>query len=149
MPYNQTFMVDSPNNALQSHKVSAQNSPRGGVGGQNSLKNPENPEKLSPAGEGRYWGGRPLWDMSTYLHQHRRGITQTFMVDSPGDNIQTHKVSGPNSQRGRVGGQKSLENPENVMKACLSEAPRRALARTGTKRGRITIEPQNHRARGP
>ena len=32
--------------------------------------------------------------MSTYLHQHRRDITQTFMVDSPSDNLQTHKVSG-------------------------------------------------------
>ena len=41
-------MVDSPNDALQSHKVSAGNSPRGRVGGQKSLKNPENPEKLSP-----------------------------------------------------------------------------------------------------
>ena len=37
------------------------------------------------------------------------------MVDSPSDNIQTHKVLGPNSPRGRVGGPKSLENPEKVM----------------------------------
>ena len=42
-------MVDTPNDALQSHKVSGQNSPRGRVSGQKSLKNPENPEKLSPA----------------------------------------------------------------------------------------------------
>ena len=47
-------MVDSPNDALQTHKVSDQNSPRGGVGRQKSLKNPENPEKLSP---GRGGGG--------------------------------------------------------------------------------------------
>ena len=37
-------MVHSPNDALQSHKVSGQNSPRGRVGGQKSLKNPENLE---------------------------------------------------------------------------------------------------------
>ena len=42
-------MVHSPNEALQSRKVSGQNSPRGRVGGQKILKNPENPEKLSPA----------------------------------------------------------------------------------------------------
>ena len=42
-------MVHSPHDALQSHKVLGQNSPRGRVGGQKSLKNPENPEKLSPA----------------------------------------------------------------------------------------------------
>ena len=41
-------MVDSPNDALQSHKVSGQNSPKGRVGGQKILKNPENPEILSP-----------------------------------------------------------------------------------------------------
>ena len=47
-------MVDSPNDALQKHKVSGQNSPRGRFGGQKSLKNPGNPEKLSP---GRGGGG--------------------------------------------------------------------------------------------
>ena len=109
-------MVHSPNDALQSHKVSGQNSPKERVGGQKSPKNPGNPEKLSPGsgGGGGYWGGRPLWDNSAYLHQHRRDIAQAFMVDSPGDNIQTHKVLGPNSPRGRVGGQKSLENREKV-----------------------------------
>ena len=71
---------------------------------------------------GGYWGGRPLWDNSAYLHQHRWDITQTFMVDSPNDNIQTHKVLSRNSPRGRVGGQKSLENPEKVMKSGPSEA---------------------------
>ena len=105
-------MVHNPNDALQSHKVSGQNSLRGRVGGQKSLKNPENPEKLSPGGVG-YWGGRPLWDNSAY--HHRRDITQTFMVDCPSDNIQTHKVSGRNLLRGRAGGQKSLENPKKVM----------------------------------
>ena len=46
-------MVDTPNDAPQSHKVSGQNSPRGRVGGQKSRENPENPEKLSPGqGEG-------------------------------------------------------------------------------------------------
>ena len=44
-------MVHTPNDALQSHKVSGQNSPRGRVGGQTSLKNPENPEKSSPGEE--------------------------------------------------------------------------------------------------
>ena len=87
-------MIHSPNDALQSHKVSARNSPEGGVGGPKSRENPENSEKLSPAkGEG-HWGGRPLGDMSTYLRQHRRDIAQTFMADSPSDDIQTHKVSG-------------------------------------------------------
>ena len=111
--------------------------------------NPENPEKLSPGRGGGHWGGRPLWDNSAYLHQPRQDIMQTFMVDRPSDSIQTHKVLGPNSPKGRVGGQKSLGNPEKVMKACPSEAPGRALARTGAERGRGTIEPQNHRATGP
>ena len=146
----QTFLVDSPNNALESHKVSGQNSPRGGAGGQKSLKNPENLEKLSPRqGKGGYWGGRPLGDMSTYLRHHRRGIAQIFMVDSPVESLQTQKVSGRNLPRGRLSGQKSLRNPVKVMKSCPSEAPGRALARTGAERGRGTIEPQNRRATGP
>ena len=99
------------------------------------------------AREGGYWGGLPLGDKSTYLCQHRRDITQTFMVDSPSDNIQTHKVFGRNSPRDRVGGQKSLENPKKVMKSCPSEAPGRALARA--ERGRMTIEPENHRTTVP
>ena len=45
-------MVDTPNDALQSHKASGQNTPRGRVSGQKSLKNSEILEKLSP-GEGR------------------------------------------------------------------------------------------------
>ena len=78
-------MADSPSDNIQTHEVLGRNSPRDRVSGQKSLKNPENPEKLIPAKGGwGYWGGRPLWDMSTYLHQHRRDITQTFMVDSPG-----------------------------------------------------------------
>ena len=97
-------MVHSPNDALQSHKVSGQKSPRGRVGGQKSLKNPENPEKLSPAREGGYWGGRPLWENAAYLRHHRRDIAQTFMVDSPSDNLQTHIVSGRKSSRAGVGG---------------------------------------------
>ena len=88
-------MVHSPNDALQSQKVSGQNSPRGRVGGHKSLENPENPEKLSPArGGGGYWLGRPLGDISTYILQHRQVITQTFMVDGPDDAQQTHTVSG-------------------------------------------------------
>ena len=51
-------MVDSPNDALQSHKVSGQNSPRGRVGGQKSLKNPENPEK-GCTGVGDHFGTFP------------------------------------------------------------------------------------------
>ena len=132
-------MVDSPNDALQSHKVSGQNSTGGRVGGQ---KCRENPEKLSPGQwGGRYWGGRPLGDMTTYLRQHRWDIAQIFMVDSPVESLQIHKVSGRNLPRGRLGGQKSLRNPEKVMKSCLSEAGGRALVRTGAERGRMTIEP--------
>ena len=142
-------MADSPKDALQSHKVSGQNSLRGSVSGQKSLKNPENSGTVKPGQGGGYWGGRPLGDNSAYLHQHRRDITQTFMADSPSDNIQTHKALGQNSPSDRVGGQKSLENPEKVMKSCPSEAPGRALARTGAERGRITTEPQKHRNTGP
>ena len=52
-------MVHSPNDALQSHKVSGQNSPRSRVGGQKSLKIPEILEKLSPAEGG---GGTGVGD---------------------------------------------------------------------------------------
>ena len=103
--------------------------------------------KVKPGQGG--WGGRPLWDNAAYLCHHKRDIAQTFMVDSHSDALQTHKVSGPNSPRGRVGGQKSLENPEKVMESCPTEALGRVLARTGAERGRATIEPQNHRATGP
>ena len=50
-------MVDSPSNSIQTHKVLGRNSPRGRVGGQKSLKNPENPEKLGPGRGGcvRQW----------------------------------------------------------------------------------------------
>ena len=50
--------------------------------------------------------------LSAYLRQHRRDIAQTFMVYSPNDALQAHKVSGQNSPRGRVGGQKSLKIPK-------------------------------------
>ena len=100
-------MVNTPTDALQSHKVSGQNPPRGRVRGQKSLKNSENPEKLSPGRGGGYWGGRPLWDNAAYLRHHRRDITQTFMVDSPSDALQTHEVLGQNSRGGRAGGQKA------------------------------------------
>ena len=40
--------------------------------------------------------------LSAYLRHHRRDIAQTFMVHSPNDALQTHKVSGRNSPRGRV-----------------------------------------------
>ena len=104
-------MVDSPNDALQTHKVSGGTPPRGGFSGQ---KSPENLGKLSPGRRGGgYWGGRPLWDISTYLCQHRRGITQNFMVDSPSETLQTHKFPGRNPPRGTVSGQKSLQNPES------------------------------------
>ena len=140
-------MVDSPNDALQTHEVSGLKSLRGRVGGRKKrVEKPENPEKLGP-GKGR--GAQPLGDNSTYLRQHIRDITQTFMVDSPSDALQTHKVWRPNSPRGRASGQKRLQNPQKVMKSCSSEAPGRALARTGAERGRETIEPQKHRATGP
>ena len=51
-------MVDSPNDALQSH-VSGRDSPRGRFGGQKSLENLENPEKLSP---GKGGGGTGVGD---------------------------------------------------------------------------------------
>ena len=62
------------------------------------------------------WVGRPLWDIATYLCHHRRDIAQTFMVDSPSEILQTRKILGPYSPRGRVSGQKGLENPENLEK---------------------------------
>ena len=49
-------MVDSPNDALQSHQVWAQKSPGGGVSGPKGRDNPENLEKLSPAKGGRGTG---------------------------------------------------------------------------------------------
>ena len=124
-------MVDTPNDALQSHKVLGQNSPRGRVSGQKSLKNSEILEKLSPGEGGGYWGGRPLGDMSTYLRQHRRDIAQTFMVDSPSESLQTHKVSGQNSPRGRVSEQQAAARPMSVKATrCASlSAPCRLRAR--------------------
>ena len=123
-------MVDIPNDALQSHKVSGQNSPRDRAGGQKSLKNPENPEKLSPGNGGAYWGGPPLWDNAAYLHHHRRDIAQTFIVDSPSDALQTHKVSGQNSRGTPAKGVRSGSPPRGGVRGCGS------------------IEPQNHRAIG-
>ena len=96
MPYNHTkFRVETHQGA--------------GSVEQKILKNPENPEKLNPGrggGGGALLGGRPLWDISAYLRQHRRDITQIFMLDRPSDNIQTHKVLGPKSPRGMGGEQK-------------------------------------------
>ena len=54
--------------------------------------------------------------LSAYLCHHRQAIAQTFMVDSPNDALQTYRVSGRNSPRGRDSGQKSLKNPENPEK---------------------------------
>ena len=45
-------MVDGPSDALQLQNISGRNSPGGGGGGQKSLENPENLEKLSPGGGG-------------------------------------------------------------------------------------------------
>ena len=91
-------MVDSPSDALQTHKVSARNSPRSGVGGQKSLKNPENAwAGVGRTGVGDHFGTLPSISI-------RRDITQTFLVDSPSDNLQIHRVSGRNSPRGGVGG---------------------------------------------
>ena len=136
MPYNHT-------------KFQVKNHQRGRVDGQKSLKNPENPEKLSPGRRGGGEGTGVGDHFGTIRHISTNiDITQTFMVDSPSDNIQTHKVLGQNSPSDRVSGQKSLENPEKVMKSCPSEAPGRALTRTGAKRGRITIEAQNHGTTG-
>ena len=69
------------------------------------------------------------------------------MVDSPSDNIQTHKVLGRKSPRDRVGGQKSLENPEKVMESCPSNVPGQALVRTRAERAHITIEPQGYKGK--
>ena len=38
------------------------------------------------------------------------------MVDNPSEILQTRKILGPNSPRGRFGGQKGLNNPENLEK---------------------------------
>ena len=43
------------------------------------------------------------------------------MVHSPNDALRSYKVSGQNSPRGRVGGQKSRENPENLEKLSPGE----------------------------
>ena len=59
--------MGSPNDALQSHKFTVQESPRGRVGGQKSLKNPQNPEKLSP-GRGREGGTRVGDHFGTIRH---------------------------------------------------------------------------------
>ena len=80
-------MVDTPNDALQSHKVSGQNSPRGRVSGQKSLKNSEILEKLSP-GEG---GGVLGW--ATTLGQC--GISDVFLCTGG----ETHQADG---QEGRI-----------------------------------------------
>ena len=37
------------------------------------------------------------------------------MADSPGETLQTHEVSGQNSPRGRVSGQKSFERPKRQL----------------------------------
>ena len=63
-------MVDSPSETLQTHKVSGQNSPKGRVGGQKSLKNPENPEKLSPGRGGATGVGdhfETIWHISVSI----------------------------------------------------------------------------------
>ena len=44
--------------------------------------------------------------ISAYPHISINIDGQTFMVDSPSDNIQTHKLLGRNSPRDRVSGQK-------------------------------------------
>ena len=104
-------MVDSPNDALQSHEVSGQNSPRGRVGGQKSPKNPENLEKLSPGrggggtGVGDHFG--TMWHISVTVDG-----TSPFMVDSPGDALQTHKVSGQNSRGGQGRRPKNLSDKD-------------------------------------
>ena len=41
--------------------------------------------------------------LCTYLHQHRRDIAQTFMVDTLNDALQSQEFSGPNSARGSEG----------------------------------------------
>ena len=79
------------------------------------------------------------------------------MVDSPSDNIQTHKVLGPNLPRGRVGGQKSLENPGNPEK--LSPGRGGGVLGWATTLGRFNISanpetknpmiPSNVSERGP
>ena len=52
-------MVDSPIDALQTHKVSGQKSPGHGVGGQKSLENSENLKKVKP---GQGGGGTGVGD---------------------------------------------------------------------------------------
>ena len=52
--------------------------------------------------------------LSVYLSHHRRDIAQTFMADSPNDALQTYKVSGRKSPRGKVGEQKKKNRAENL-----------------------------------
>ena len=111
-------MVDSPNDALQTHKVSGRNSPMGGVGGQKTLKNPQNLENLSPDKEG---GGTGVGDhFGTFPP-----ISVSIDGTSPkllwwialSETLQIYKFPGQKSPRGRISGQKSLENTEKVMKS--------------------------------
>ena len=96
-------MVDSPNDALQTSKVSGLTKGQGRWA--KKSENPKNSEKLSPGGGGRgYWGGRPLGDKSAVLSQHKRDMTHTFMVESPSDKptkfqVQTHQGAGLVSKR--------------------------------------------------
>ena len=60
-----------------------------GIGsvGKKVMKNPENPENLSPGEGGGYWGGRPLGDMSTYLRQHRWDMVLQPFLGLKGEKI--------------------------------------------------------------
>ena len=102
-------------------------------------ENPENPEKLSPGRGvgGGYWGGRPLWDISAYLCQHRQDVAETFMVDNPSDPIQTHKVSGEKSLRGRVGG-------PNRSRARATCGPLEPCVRNQRTTGAVRVRPGEH-----
>ena len=51
--------------------------------------------------------------LSVYLNHHRWYIAQTFMADRPNDALQTYKVSGQKSPRGRVGEQKKYKSRKN------------------------------------
>ena len=87
-------MVHSPNDALLSHKVLGQNSPRGRVGGQKSLKISEILEKLTPAAGGDTGVGDHLGTCPPISVIIDGTSPKIFMVDSPSESLQTHKVSG-------------------------------------------------------
>ena len=103
MPHKHTkFQVESNQGAgLASKRNTNRENPREKTHGKIAEIIAKNQGKLRKNRENR---------LSVYLSHHRRDIAQTFMADSPNDALQTYKVSGRKSPRGRVGGQKKYKS---------------------------------------